>query len=125
MSMEDWQLDFEWLRIQHVVKDLTGHADLPGLQGILMLIGVQELGIVQYTFSKEEKQDLMHIAICKLLSFEGYYEFTGRDQDEWPHYELKRPVPYEGAKEQEVYIKKKIVQYFSLLELTGEGLSAN
>ncbi len=123
--MEQWQLDFEWLRIQHVVKDLTGHKDLPRLQGILMLIGVQELGIVTYKFSKEEKQDLMHIAICKLLSFEGFYQFSGRDEDGWPHYELTRPVPYDGVKEQELYIKEKIIHYFSLLELSGEGLSAN
>ena len=66
--MEDWQLDFEWLRVQHFVKNALGRKDLPDLNSILFLIGIQELGRVQTRFSKEEKQDLMHIAVCRLLS---------------------------------------------------------
>ena len=44
------------------------------LNSTLFLISVQELGIGPKNFTKEEKQDLMHIAICKVLSYSGYYE---------------------------------------------------
>ncbi len=65
--MEVWELDFEWLRVQHLVKDAINHDKLPDLQSILFLIGIQELGFVQHEFTKEEKQDLMHVAVCALL----------------------------------------------------------
>ncbi len=62
--------------------------------------------------SKEEKQDLMHVAVCRLLSYDGYYEFVGRDADGYPHFELLRPVKVNGVKEQEQLLKEKVIQYF-------------
>jgi len=112
--VEDWQLDFEWLRVQHHVKDVFGRKDLPDLQAILFLIGIQELGMVKKEFSKEEKQDLMHIAVCTLLSSEGYYTFQGLDADGWPHFVPSRPVPAESVKAQEQMLKERIIQYFNL-----------
>ncbi|HMQ48541.1 MAG TPA: hypothetical protein PKA00_17555 [Saprospiraceae bacterium] len=114
--MEDWELDYEWLRTQHWVKDKMGHPSLPDLNGILFLIGIQELGRWRTNFTKEEKQDLMHIAVCRLLSFDGYYAFQGRDADGWPHYELKKPVPSQGVEAQERLLKQKAIQYFKELE---------
>ncbi len=111
--MEDWELDYEWLRVRHFVKDSMQRPNLPDLNGILFLIGIQELGRWKDVFTKEEKQDLMHIAICELLSTEGYFEFEGRDADGWPHYKELRPVSIEGVKDQERLLKTKIVQYFS------------
>ena len=119
--MEDWQLDFEWLKVRHIVKE-TMHRDvLPDLNGILFLIGVQEFGHMRDKFSKEEKQDLMHIAVCKLLSYDGYYEFVGRDEDGWPHYRAARPLRTEGAKAQEEMLKIKAIQYFQELEQENGG----
>jgi len=85
---------------------------LPNLNAVLFLIGIQELGRVKETFTKEEKQDLMHIAVCRLLSEDGYYEFEGRDADGWPHYKTLRSLDVEGVKTQENFLKRKIVQYF-------------
>ena len=31
--------------------------------------------------------ELIHIAICTLLEY-GNYRFIGRDEDNWPHFEL-------------------------------------
>ena len=111
---DSWQLDFEWLRIRHLVKDSMGSKDLPDLKVILFLIGVQELGVFESgrKFSKEEKQDLMHIAACSLLEDDGYYKFRGRDQDGWPHWDVERPFSVKGVKEQENILKKKIIKYF-------------
>lgn len=110
--MENWQLDFEWLQVQHKVKDWMNMEKLPDLNAILYLIGIQELGRVQPKFTKEEKQDLMHIAICELLCQDGYYEFVGRDEDGWPHYELLKPVQEKGEKAQQELLKTLVVRYF-------------
>ncbi|HLF64541.1 MAG TPA: hypothetical protein VI603_12345 [Saprospiraceae bacterium] len=112
--MEDWQLDFEWLRVQHHVKESLGRQELPDLQAVLFLIGIQELGAVKRKLTKEEKQDLMHIAVCTLLSADGYYTLQGIDGDGWPHFTQTRPVPEGGVKAQERLLKEKIIEYFNL-----------
>ena len=92
---------------------MTGKTDLPDLNSILFLIGIQELGQVRTKFSKEEKQDLMHIAVCVLLSEDGYFEFKGQDTDGWPHFEQVRPLDVLGPDKQESLLKKRIVLYFA------------
>ena len=119
--MEEWEEEFGWLRVRHIVKKSMSQESLPDFQTILFLIGIQELGLIQHSFSKEEKQDLMHIAVCKLLSFEGYYQFVGRDGDGWPHYDQLKDVPFEGPKEQQKYLKRLIIRYFSELEQENGG----
>jgi hypothetical protein len=107
--MEDWELDFEWLRIRHLVKDATKRDALPDLNGVLLMIGVQELGHWR-VFTKEEKQDLMHIAVCRLLSYDGVYEFIGLDTEGWPHYRLVSKPDIRGENGQERLLKEKAVQ---------------
>ena len=110
--MEEWQLNFEWLKTRHFVKDSLQLGKLPDLQSVLFLIGVQELGRwTEQNFTKEEKQDLIHIAVCTLLENE-YYEFEGRDQDGWPHFKSIRPFDVKGINDQEEYLKKKVIEYF-------------
>lgn len=109
---ETWELDFEWLRVRHLVQDVMNRDALPDLNAILFLIGIQELGRWKEQFTKEEKQDLMHIAVCRLMSYDGYYEFKGRDHDGWPHYDMLKPFTTKGVKGQGEYLKKKIIQYF-------------
>jgi hypothetical protein len=120
--MTEWKLDYEWLRVRHLVKKTFNRTDLPDLNAILFLIGIQELGRWQEAFTKEEKQDLMHIAVCRLLSYGGHYIFKGRDADGWPHYELRRPVEAQGLKAQETLLKAYAIQYFKELELENGGL---
>ena len=80
--------------------------------GVLMLIGVQELGQGPQEFSKEQKQDLMHIAICTILSASGYYGLDGLDDEGWPHFTLKKPLPALNLFEQENFLKDHILLYF-------------
>ena len=56
----------------------------------------------------------MHIATCRLLSYEGYYEFTGRDDDGWPQYEIVKHPPQLSLKDQDLMLKKNVIQYFEL-----------
>ena len=114
--MEDWQLDFEWLRVQHLVQDAMHRDTLPDLNTVLFLIGIQELGRWKKKFSKEEKQDLMHIAVCRLLGYDGYYEFVGRDEDGWPHWQQVRELAPQPIADQEKLLKTNAVRYFNDLE---------
>lgn len=86
------------------------------MEAILFLIGVQELGDLQTSYSKEQKQDLMHVAVCHLLSASGYYELERVDEDGWPHYRQLRPMPDMNPVEQENFIKDHILLYFEQKE---------
>ena len=113
--MESWQLDFEWLRTQHLVQNTMKRETLPDLNTVLFLVGIQELGRWKRAFTKEEKQDLMHIGICRLLSDSGYYELESIDQDGWPHYTLINPLPKFDLIEQEKLLRMHIKEYFKNL----------
>ena len=123
--MEEWQQDFEWLQVRHLVQKTMGRDQLPDLNGILYLIGIQELGRWPDQFQKEEKQDLMHIAVCQLLSQDGFYRFSGRDADGWPHFELVKPLEVKGVQEQEEFLKTKVIQYFKKMDVASVMSAAN
>ena len=82
------------------------------LDAIIYLVGVQELGQYHRKYKKDDKLDLMHIAICRLLEPYGYYEFDFFDEEGWPHYKIKEELPILKAGEQSILMKEAIVEYF-------------
>ena len=104
------QREKKWIELR---KNLLGQfGKAPDMNAILLLIGINELGRIKKEFTKEEKQDLMHIAVCKLLSKQGYYEFIGTDDEGWPHYQpLKTPENMQ-FRDQEELLKDTIIEYF-------------
>ena len=82
------------------------------LDSIIFLIGIQELGQFQKRFNKQKKLEVIHIAVCKLLSDYGYYEYDYTDNDGWPHYKLIKKLPNLKAGEQTILMKKAIINYF-------------
>ncbi|MFM1857933.1 MAG: hypothetical protein RLZ05_993 [Bacteroidota bacterium] len=84
----------------------------PDLETMLFLIGVQEFGDIREKFTKEQKQDLMHVAVCNLLSESGYYELEKVDEDGWPHFKQLKPLPSLSMTEQENFIKDHVLLYF-------------
>ena len=90
--------------------------DKLSMDGIIYLIGVQELGQSHREYKKEEKLNLMHIAICKLLEPYGYYEFDYFDTDHWPHYKTLTALPNLKPGEQTVLMKEAIVNYFDEID---------
>ena len=84
----------------------------PYLGAILFLVGVQEFGDIREKFTKEQKQDLMHIAVCQLLSESGYYELEKVDQDGWPHFKQLKALPTLNMIEQENFIHEQVLLYF-------------
>ncbi|NVJ87511.1 MAG: hypothetical protein HWE15_14470 [Algoriphagus sp.] len=111
MFKRDLDLEKRWGRLLLGLEEAIGKKP-KDLNGVLFLIGVQELGQGTKHFSKEEKQDLMHIAICKVLSYAGYYELEYVDQDGWPHWKLIRELPHFDLLEQEKLLKIQVLEYF-------------
>ena len=102
----------EWLQVEVMLRERFGK--VPDMEGILYLIGINELGgSPPNTFSKEQKQDLIHVGVCTLLSIEGYYEFLGRDADGWPHFEVVARPEMKGIAEQEAKFRELIIHYFA------------
>lgn len=103
-------LEHDWQRLLYRVK--PQFKKKPNLQGLLFLIGLQEYGDLHRQYSKEEKQDLMHVAVCKVLSLDGYFQYIGNDEDGWPHYEKTNKEQPEGLEQQENLLKRQILNYF-------------
>ena len=102
-----------WDLVVEIISKKFGEGEQLNLDAIIYLIGVQELGVGARTFQKDEKLNLMHIAICRLLEPYGYYEFDFFDEDGWPHYITKAELPTLKPGEQTVLMKEAIVQYFT------------
>lgn len=111
MFKRDLSLDRKWNSLLIDLADLIGKKP-KDLNGVLFLIGVQELGRGSQNFSKEEKQDLMHIGICKVLSLSGYYELEGLDKEGWPHWKVVKKLPHFDLLEQEKLLKMHVMEYF-------------
>ncbi|WP_435261284.1 hypothetical protein [Tenacibaculum sp. nBUS_03] len=101
-----------WNLLTNKLSQQFADGDQLDVDSIIYLIGVQELGKGHQTFKKDEKINLMHIAICKLLEPYGYYEFDYFDNDGWPHYKTLTELPNLKPGEQSVLIKEAIVNYF-------------
>jgi hypothetical protein len=89
----------------------------PDMETLLFLIGIQEFGDIRKKFSKEEKQDLMHIAVCSLFRQSGYYELEGVDEEGWPHFRQLKALPVMGLIEQENFLKDHILLFFENSDL--------
>ena len=108
----DEQLKERWEEVVEKLSDQFADGDRLDLDAIIYLIGVQELGQLERSFKKDQKLDLMHIAICKLLVPYGYYELDFVDDEGWPHYKMLEQLPHLKAGEQSVLMKEAIVGYF-------------
>jgi hypothetical protein len=108
----DEQLKQRWELVVEKLSAQFADGERLDLDAIIYLIGVQELGQIHTTFKKDHKLDLMHIAICKLLSPYGYYELDFVDEEGWPHYKVLEQLPHLKAGEQSVLMKEAIVNYF-------------
>lgn len=103
-------LQSRWWQLESKLVERFGKK--PDLETILFLVGVQEFGDIREKFTKEQKQDLMHIAVCQLLSESGYYELERVDEDGWPHFKQLKALPELNMIEQENFIKDHVLLYF-------------
>lgn len=113
----DIELKENYEKILDILAAKFGDGEKLNVDAIIYLIGVQELGQGAREFKKDDKVNLMHIAICRLLEPFGYYEFEFYDADGWPHYKALEELPSLKTGEQTVLIKEAIVLYFKAQEL--------
>lgn len=109
MNVSD-DLQTRWWKLE--AKLLERFGKKPDLEAVLFLIGMQETGFVQTKISKEQKQDLMHVAVCTLLSQSGYYLLEGKDEEGWPHFQQLKEIPAWHVVEQENFLKDHVLLYF-------------
>ena len=106
----DYEIELRFQKLKAKLEEqFDGGMDM---QAILFLIGVDKLGIGHKNFSKNEKVDLLHIAICTLLEAYGYYTFEGRDDQNWPHFKLEKELPLLNDSEQQHLLKEAMLDYF-------------
>ena len=103
--------------VKHLEKDFGGGMDV---QAILFLVGVDALGAGYKEFSKQEKTDLLHVAVCTILEPAGYYTFEKRDEEGWPHFKLVNPLPILNDREQQHLIKEALLEHFIANDLYNE-----
>jgi len=101
-----------WEELVERLSAQFGQGEVLDVTAILFLIGVQESGQGPKKFKKDEKLDLMHIALCKVLEPFGFYEFEGYDEQGWPHFKLLEELPPLKPGEQSYLVKQGIVHYF-------------
>jgi hypothetical protein len=107
----DTEFEKAWQDVLKQVSTLTG--ETPDIQAILFLIGIQELGGKYMKLSKTQKVEVLHVAICTLLSRYGYYTFVGEDKDGWPHWEATEKLPSLKPMQQNLLMRQAIVEYFN------------
>ena len=112
MFIQD-DLQQRWWNLEAKLVERFGKK--PDLEAVLFLIGMQETGFVVEKISKEQKQDLMHIAVCVVLGQSGYYIKEGNDEDGWPHFKQLKELPLQDLREQENFIKDHVLLYFDQL----------
>lgn len=108
--MEFLSLKNRWQTLQKQLA-LTASKDF-SLEALLMLIGIQETNDFKEDYSKEEKQNLIHVGTCTVLSQSGYFLQTHIDSDGWPHFRKEKNLPVMSLKEQELFLKEHILLFF-------------
>ncbi|HPG11906.1 MAG TPA: hypothetical protein PLU37_10270 [Chitinophagaceae bacterium] len=108
-NMQD-DLQTRWWALEATLVERFGKK--PDMEAILFLIGIQEFGQIREKFTKEQKQDLMHVATCSLLAQSGYFELERIDEEGWPHFRQLRTMPDMNMVEQENFLKDHILLYF-------------
>ncbi len=101
-----------WKEVEHFFHENFDTDKNPTIDTLLFLIGIQELGSGKQKYSKDDKLNLIHIAVCRLLEPFGYYRFSHYDEDGYPHFETLDELPDLKPNEQQILMKKAIIQYF-------------
>lgn len=101
-----------WSKVEEFFVENFDTDKHPQIDTILFLIGVQELGSGQQKYTKDDKLNILHIAVCRLLEPFGYYKFSHYDEDGFPHFYEVEKLPELKPNEQQILMKKAVIQYF-------------
>ena len=113
----DQELKDRWDALVIILSEKFSDGQALDIEGILYLVGMQELGQVHRKMKKDDNVNLIHVGICSVLEPYGYYSFDYFDDDGWPHFQLLEPLPLLKSGEQSILIKEALVTYFLKREL--------
>ncbi len=100
----------EWQKLQNKLKERFGEE--MEHDALLFMIGLQELNKPYQKYKKDEKLEVMHVGVCAVLEPYQFYDYKGRDEDGWPHWELKEKIPFLDGKQQNKLMTDAIIEYF-------------
>ena len=109
--MSELGVGIGWHHVQQFIK--TNFGKKPDIETVLFLTGIQICGFGPKEFTKEDKEDLIHVAICQSLSYFGYFEETQVTEDGWVDFDQIKPISVLSKEEQNDLIKLGLVRYFS------------
>ena len=113
----DKKLKERWDRLISILNERFSDGETIDVEGVLYLVGLQELGQIHQKMKKDDNINLIHIGICTVLEPYGYYRFDFYDEEGWPHFELLEALPNLKPGEQSILIKEALVGYFLKREL--------
>ncbi len=113
----------DWQQLQNKLKERF-ETEMDH-DAILFMIGLQELDKPYRTYKKDEKLEVMHIGVCTVLSPYGFYEYKGRDDEDWPHWEVKEQLPHLDAKQQNRLMNDALIEYFKRTGFLDEEIEPN
>jgi len=108
----DKKLKERWETLLVVLSERFSDGEALDVEGVLYLVGLQELGQVHRKMKKDDNVNLIHIGICSVLEPYGYYRFDFFDDEGWPHFELLEELPPLKPGEQSILMKEALVEYF-------------
>jgi hypothetical protein len=102
----------QWAQVEELL--LSRFGKLPDMDALLYLIGLNELKNSNEKFTKEQKQDLIHVGACTLLCTNKYYSLSHYDEQGWPHFRALKPIPEMDMPSQENFLKQQAIFYFNI-----------
>ena len=66
-STRNKELKDQWETLVSILTERFSETESIDIEGILYLIGIQELGQVHERFKKDDNVDIIHIGICSAL----------------------------------------------------------
>jgi hypothetical protein len=107
----DYTFEKDWIKLERLMEERFGEP--PDLTTMIFTVGLQECGQGSRTFKKDEKLEVMHVGVCTLLAPMGFYKELGTDEDGWPHFERTGEIPAVSKEEQELLMKRALLEYFA------------
>ncbi len=107
--LSEEQLQQLWSQLKSKLVSRLG--DDPGLDDILVFIGISEAMVPSKQFTEKEKADLRQMAICTILVPARYYQLLWVDATGWPHYNELQRMPEMSAHERERFLMQYVLLY--------------
>lgn len=111
-TTRDPNLKLRWDTLVRVLTERFSDGEALDIEGVLYLVGLQELGQIHRRYKKDDNVNLIHIGICTVLEPYGFYRFDFYDEEGWPHFELLEALPNLKPGEQSLFMKTAVVEYF-------------